>query len=259
MQHALARGQVDLPLASANGLAVAAPFYLNEGKSSTPTHGTFAYVRDQFNTNANVIQYACQRNAAFIITDGFANDDGVEPPAYNQATYGTGSPYQTITDESLADQALAYFTLRLRTDLAAGRVPLGPQNVANPDRNSDLHLNTYALTLGTKGTLWPNTVSPFSVPPVWPVPAKNDPSMIDDLWHATINGRGQMYLATDTETTSKGLQAALNEIKGQVGAQSAVAVGTACALKATTPMRTPVRFSSTPPMAAANSRRRLRW
>jgi len=215
----------DLPLASANGLSVAAPFYLNEGKSSTPTHGTFAYVRDQFDTNTNVIQYACQRNAAFIITDGFANDSGVSPPNYNQTTYGKGSPYQDISASSLADQALAYFTLQLRTDLPAGRVPRGSQNVANPDSNTNLHLNTYALTLGTKGTLWPNSVSPFSVAPVWPKPVSNDPSMIDDLWHATINGRGQMYLATDTESTSRGLQAALAEIKGDAGAQSAVAVG----------------------------------
>ncbi len=213
-----------------NRLAVAGRFYVNEGSSSTPTHATMAYIYNQFNTNVNVVQYACQTNAQFIITDGFANDSASAPPAYSTATYGSTAPYTAITGSSLHDKALAYFTLRLRatggTALPAGRVPLAPQAVSNPDPNTNLHLRTYALTLGMKGSLWPAAPDPFVTAPTWPTPVSNTASMIDDLWHATLNGRGQMYLATDALGTATAVQAGLNDIISQTSAQSGVAVST---------------------------------
>jgi type IV pilus assembly protein PilY1 len=212
-----------------NRLAVAGRFYNNEGNGGTPTHATMSYIHNQFDTNTNIIQFACQRNAQFIITDGFANDGATAPPAYNRATFGSGAPYEAIATNSLHDKALGAFTYRLRattSPLAAGRVPLGPQTVQNPDPNPDLHLNTYALTLGMKGTLWPTAANPFVSPPTWPTPVINSASMIDDLWHATLNGRGQMYLATTPEETAAGIQAGLADIISQVSAQSGVAVAT---------------------------------
>ncbi len=214
---------------SANGQVVAGRFYTNEGSSATPTHATMAYIRGQFDTNTGIIQYACQRNAMFVITDGFANDSSVTPPTYAAATYGAAAPYTTTAAGSLADKALAYFTLRLRTTtspLVAGKVPLGNQTVTNPDPNKDLHLNTYAVTLGMKGTLWPSATDPFVAAPAWPAPVSNTPSMIDDLWHATINGRGQMYLATDATNTAIAIQSGLNDILSANGAQGGVAVST---------------------------------
>lgn len=217
----------DATSAANNSLATTGVFYANEGGGGTPTHTAYAYIRNQFDTNTNIIQYACQKNAAFIITDGFANDASVTPPSYSQATYGTGTPYQSITTGSLADQALAYYTLRLRTsDMPAGKVPAGNAAV-NPDINTNLHLSTYALTLGMKGTLWPARTNAFSSPaPTWPTPVSNTASMIDDLWHATVNGRGQMYLATDVDSTIVGIRSALADIISQPGAQSSVAVST---------------------------------
>ena len=216
----------DATAPASNGMAVAGRFYSTDATGMTPTHATFAYLRTQFNSVNNIVQYACQRNAAFIITDGFANDGATTPPSYSQSTYGSGTPYQSIASGSLADQALAYFTLPLRADLSSGRVPLGPQNIVNPDPNPNLHINTYALTMGMKGTLWPNIVSPFVTAPSWPAPVSDTATMIDDLWHATINGRGQMYLATDVDTTSAAIQSGLADIKSQNGAQSAAAVST---------------------------------
>ena len=219
----------DAVAAASNRLAVAGKFYVAEGDGGTPTNATMAYIRNQFDTNTGIIQYACQRNASFIITDGFANDSFVNPPTYSQALYGAAAPYQSITGASLADKALAYFTLRLRgttSPLPAGRVPLAPQNVANPDPNRDLHLTTYALTLGMKGTLWPSAADPFTSPPTWPLPVSNTATMIDDLWHATINGRGKMYLATDAAGTTDAIRAGLQDILSQSGAQGGVAVST---------------------------------
>jgi type IV pilus assembly protein PilY1 len=214
---------------SANRLAVTGRFYKAEGDGGTPTHATMAYIHSQFDTNTNIIQYACQRNSSFIITDGFSNDGAVAPPAYSKATYGSGSPYETTAASSLADKALAYFTLRLRgttSPLPTGKVPLGNQSVDNPDPNTNLHLTTYGLTLGMKGTIWPNATDPFVIPPVWPTPVSNSPTMIDDLWHATINGRGRMYLATDATATALAIRAGLQDILSQTGAQGGVAVST---------------------------------
>jgi len=213
-------------------LAVSGIFYKNEGDETTPTHGTMAYVANQFDTNTNLVKYACQRNAMFILTDGFANDKAVAPAGYasgySQATYGSTAPYKTTASKSLADKALAYFTARLRASgtsaLPAGQVPLGDQSVKNPDPNRDLHINTYAITLGMKGTLWPNVADPFVTAPTWPTPVSNEATMIDDLWHATINGRGQMFLATQADEAADGIRAALIDILGQSGAQSGVGV-----------------------------------
>lgn len=218
----------DAGSAANNRLAVSGIFYTAEGNQSTPTHTTMGYIYNEFNTNTNVVQYACQRNASFIITDGFSNDSATSAPTYSQSTYGSGAPYQAIASKSLADKALAYYTLPLRATgtsaLASGRVPPGRTGVANPDTNTDLHLTTYALTLGMKGTLWPPTADPFVTAPVWPTPVSDTATMIDDLWHATINGRGQMYLATDAAGTSASIAAGLSDILDQVGAQSSLAV-----------------------------------
>ena len=215
-------------LASANRFRVAGIFYTAEGSGGTPTHTTMKYIRDKFEGDTSIIQYACQRNATFVITDGFANDAGVAPPAYTAATYGGAAPYTTTTAKSLADQALAYYTLRLRsagaTALAAGKVPIGDAASVNPDLNPDLHINTYALTLGMKGTLWPGAPDPFTTAPTWPAPVSNTASMIDDLWHATVNGRGKMYLATTPEETAIQIRSGLNDILSQQGAQGGVAV-----------------------------------
>ncbi|MBL8305740.1 MAG: pyrrolo-quinoline quinone [Rubrivivax sp.] len=214
--------------ASLNRFRVAGIFYTAEGDGGTPTHATMKYIRDQFDTNTAVVQYACQRNANFIITDGFANDGAVAPPAYVSATWGGSAPYTTTAASSLADKALAYYTLPLRSSgasaLAAGKVPIGDAATENADLNPDLHVNTYALTLGMKGTLWPGAPNPFTSAPTWPAPVSNTATMIDDLWHATINGRGKMYLATTPEETAIKIRDGLNDILSQQGAQGGVAV-----------------------------------
>lgn len=220
---------LDSVVMSNNRLAATTPFYTAEGSGSTPTHATMAFIANEFDTNTNIIKYACQRNAMFVITDGFANDTATAPPAYDPATYGTGAPYTTRTANSLHDKALAYFTRRLRetaSPLPAGRVP--PQTGAgtNLDTNTNLHINTYGITLGMPGSIYPTASDPFVSPPSWPTPVSNTNTMIDDLWHATINGRGAMYSASDPAATVTAIQDGLLKIISQNGAQSGVAVST---------------------------------
>lgn len=47
---------------------------------------------------------------------------------------------------------------------------------------------------------------------VWPIPASNSQTNIDDLWHAAINGRGAYYSASDPASLSAGLAKSLQTI-----------------------------------------------
>ena len=214
-----------------NGLAVSGLFYRNGlSANGTPTHATVKHIASQFEGNVEIVKYACQRNSMFIVTDGFSNTTSIEVPSYDASIYGATAPYTTTPTGSLADLALAYYTNRLRASgdksLAAGKVPPSSSTLPNADKNPNLHINTYAISLGVRGSLWPNTVDPFVTAPTWPTPVADDPSMIDDQWHATINGRGLMFLASNPAETAAGIQKVLDDIISQTGAQGGVAVST---------------------------------
>lgn len=219
-------------LAADNARQIAGRFYTNALEADgTPTHATVKYIAGQFNTNTKIIEYACQRNSMFIVTDGFSNTTSIAVPAWDTgksaSTWGATSPYQNIPGGSLSDLALRYYTNRLRSgDMVTGKVPPSSSTAPNADKNPDLHINTYAITLGVRGSLWPNTTDPFVTAPTWPTPVADSPSMIDDQWHATINGRGLMYLATTPDETTAGIRAVLDDILNQTGAQGGIAVST---------------------------------
>lgn len=217
----------DHPSASSNRFAAAGHFYLNAmSPQGTPTHQTVKNIAAQFQSNTSIVQFACQRNNMFIVTDGFSNTTSTSVPAYDRSTWGSGAPYATTHTGTLADLALAYYTIRLRSDLPAGRVPPSASTAPDADRNTDLHINTYAITLGVRGSQWPANTDPYASPPTWTVPVADDPSMIDDQWHATINGRGRMYLATTPDETAASLRAGLEDMISQVSTQGGLAVGT---------------------------------
>jgi type IV pilus assembly protein PilY1 len=213
-----------------NGLRIAGVFYANPANGSTPTRETLKYIGQQFARTTvdglgnKIVQYACQRNNAFIMTDGFYNGNNTAAPSYDRAKWGGSAPYAVTAGNTLADLGLAFYTLNPRADLATGRVPPGDPARSNADLNTDLHVNTYGMTLNVSGDLWPAVGDPFATAITWPTPQTDMPSAIDDLWHATINGRGRMYLATSPQETAVAIEAGLTDIRSQVGAQSGVAV-----------------------------------
>ena len=200
--------------------------------SGTPTVDAMTFVGEQYRTNSNVIQYSCQRNNLFVVTDGLADrSPSLTPAAYDATTYGTGAPYQTTAAGTQANVALSYFTSQykgaqtMRTDLPTGNVPLGDQTRQNRDSNPNLHMNTYVVTLGVNGTKWPATTDAFATPFTWPTATLGTPAMVDDLWHATLNGRGQMYQAKNAIETAALVAEGLDDMQVAIGAQSSVAVG----------------------------------
>jgi type IV pilus assembly protein PilY1 len=57
----------------------------------------------------------------------------------------------------------------------------------------------------------------------WPAPTHDDPSALDDLWHAAVNGRGQYYQALNANALSLGLTSALSALNTQVASAAAAA------------------------------------
>lgn len=220
----------DATSSSANAKVIIGRFYSNDSSGGTPTRETLKYIGEEFRTNTGIIKYSCQKNAAFIMTDGFANATKVLPPAYTSSTYGAASPYTTTYEGSLADIALSYYTNTItRTGLDAGKVPATAPTTANPqnDGNPNLHVNTYAMTLGAKGTLWPTITNAYTSKVTWPNPnVDRSPTAVDDLWHATVNGRGQMFTAQTPRETAQSISAGLSNILSSSGSQSAVAFST---------------------------------
>ena len=204
-------------------------------QQGTPTRDTIKYIGEQSTTTRRRTssQYACQRNSMFVVTDGFANDCTRRATCRrdNAATYGAAAPYAD-DDRRLAGRPwrCAYYTNRLRTDLAAGKVPPGDPARTNPDLNPDLHINTYGITLGARGTLFPTALDPFAVdvfasPPTWPTPV-NRRSDDDRRPVARHHQRPRQDVPGQRRRRRlrRRIQSAFNDILNQNGAQGGIAV-----------------------------------
>lgn len=212
-----------------NGQVVIGKFYQNPASGGTPTRSLLNYIGNQFKTNTSIIESSCQRNAAFIVTDGFAENTAATPPTYSSSTWGKGSPYETTYAGTLADIALSFYTNNLRSDLTAGKVPTVIPTASNPsaDNNPNPHMNTYAITLGAQGTLWNGSGNAYSGTMNWPNPVDaRSPTAVDDLWHATINSRGAMFTSKNPSETASAAQAALTQILKLGGSQGGVSFST---------------------------------
>jgi type IV pilus assembly protein PilY1 len=194
----------------------------------TPTRETLKYIGGQYmSTTSGLVQYACQRSSTMVITDGFAYANAQTVGAYAN-TYVNKSPYTTIYAGTLADIASYYYTTNIRSDLTAGMVPVNPADTSPAaDMNPNPHVNTYALTLGAKGTIFGTGSNqandPYTYAPTYPNPnTDRSPTAVDDLWHATINSRGKTMVATRSSDTISSINAIIADVLAKAGAGTAV-------------------------------------
>lgn len=139
---------------------------------------------------------ACQLNHTILITDGYYNDT---IPAIDNVDGDKGVPYADTYNGTLADVAMYYYSRDLKPGLP---------NIANgSDGATHQRMITSTISLGLKGTIDPNTVN-LKAAVAWPQPMDGQPSRIDDLFHAAVNGRG-VYVEAGNPTT---LIDALNKI-----------------------------------------------
>ncbi|WP_157015929.1 pilus assembly protein [Pseudomonas batumici] len=203
------------------------------GAGGTPTRTLLKAIGDLYKNDSSetYIQYACQRNSIMIVTDGFADASTTTPPAYSSSPWFTSAPYTTTYSGTLADLAASYYSNTLgSSSFTAGRVPYDP-NATSPsaDKNPNLHMNTYGMTLGAQGTIFGTGSNqdkdPYTYAPTWPNPnVAHSPTAVDDLYHATINGRGKMLLATDSVSATTSIKSIIADLLNKSGAGGAISV-----------------------------------
>jgi type IV pilus assembly protein PilY1 len=168
---------------------------------------------------------ACQQSFAVVITDGYYTDLSHKPPDIGNADGDDGEPYADRYSGSLADLAMHYY----ETDLSAlpDLVP-----ASRFDRATHQHMATYAVAFGISGSLNPADYDDFlghkrtGQMVSWPeVTADRSPQTIDDLWHATVNGRGKFLSASNPQELSSALNDLMDAISEiLVGSASPVTV-----------------------------------
>jgi len=234
-------------MSSASDTFYSTLYDIDGNSGGTPNRQAVDHAGQQFmrtNTGAPITE-ECQKNFTLFFTDGFASLGGTLPTVTDQDN-DEGLPYADGYSNTIADIALNYYETTLRTDAGfpTGQVPkaLGC-DVASPDPqldcNANLHMNTYTIGMGAKGTIFGETH--FNVAdayahlnddpatgPVWPdVNTTRDNTQIDDLYHAAVNGRGEMFNAASASDLQTKLKSALLGIQGSIGVASAVTFNTA--------------------------------
>lgn len=181
---------------------------------------------------------------------------GVERPYYDGGLGGACGVGNNVSGASscgtLADVAYHYYNTDLRSPSLATSPPNSDckgasvgtsaarydvcENIvkgAGEDNVGWQHMTTYTLGLGVDGVLDFNdgykneTSGDFadikSGAKNWPQAKNSDPSAVDDLWHAAVNGRGQYFSARNPALLTKNLRDALAGIQAQVGSGAASA------------------------------------
>ena len=182
---------------------------------------------------------SCRRSYILHFTDGAWNDvkGGGIPFEYPKANLSVGNadgaagaPYADKASDTLADVAMSFWSRDLRPDL--------PDRV--PSLTSPLNLSTwqnvtlYNVGLGVRGNLNQDAATFAELASgvrQWPVPnvtfSKADPATIDDLWHAAINGRGELIKTMNGPQMTEAFRHILNNIVGLPQTLSGVAVSSA--------------------------------
>lgn len=161
----------------------------------------------------------------------------------------TGSTYNS----SLANIAFYYWAKDARPDLAnnvpayfpdkttgvTGSVVTGtitnpasiPEIYYNPanDPATWQHVVEFMITLGVAGTLnYPDDLTALRTgTTAWPRPANNAAPAIDDTWHASVNGRGDYFSASDPGELVTKLQDIINNIVARRTSSTAGSLSTA--------------------------------
>ena len=167
--------------------------------------------------------------------------DGAQPSTTCPST-GSARNANNSSCRTLADITWYYYTTDLRTTALGNATGVGgasndvaTNNVLTnaDDKQSQQHMSFYAMGLGIDGTL--QYQSDYQTAAVgdyaqivagsknWPAPANLDPTAVDDLWHATVNGHGKYFSARNLPGAIAGLREALNKIGMRVGSAAAAA------------------------------------
>lgn len=219
--------------------------FSSKASGNTPLHNSLKRTGDYFSDVTTSGPYgpdllSCRQNFAILTTDGYwnqqpadttgymADNDSTEGPEHtdvkgNTYKYIPELPYKDGRGRTLADVAMYYW----KTDLA----PTLDNNVPTTDKNPAFwqHMRTYGISIGMRGTLDPSQENLEKLTDgtlSWPVPSNNAQANIDDLWHASINSRGEFIVANDPNEFTRALTSTLQEIASETKSEASGGVNT---------------------------------
>jgi type IV pilus assembly protein PilY1 len=181
---------------------------------------------------------ACQQSFAIVMTDGYytlgdtssLNVGNADGPLTDNAEYESNKTafdrkaLRDDLDETLADVAMYFYENDLSPEVngtgLSDQVPTFGFDVA-----AHQHMVTYGVAFGVDGSFNPadyltgiNQIyndEDFTIP--WPTAiGSRARETIDDLWHATLNGRGQYYSAANPQELTASLLEATETISEQL-------------------------------------------
>ena len=220
-------------------------FYAYKSSGGTPLRRGLEKVGEYFRVNDGNLQGqsgdapytadggACQQSFTIVVTDGYYSDDdhdsvgNADGDTDNEPWGGSKQPYTDSFRDTLGDIAMHYYA----TDLIPSMDNLVPTN--KWDRAPHQHMVTFGVAFGVYGTLIPEDYEDdrtsehymkyitkkdepreYGDYVVWPeVTGSRQPQSIDDLWHATVNGRGVFVQAGQPEKLREGLLQIIKDIK----------------------------------------------
>ena len=166
---------------------------------------------------------SCQQSFTIVLTDGYYDD--LSTTLDGNTDGDNGAPYADGHSNTLADIAMYYY----ENDLNAleDQVPKNKYDWATRQ-----HMTTYAVAFGVSGTLNPADYDADLRHKItknliqWTVPsAAYKPEAVDDLWHATVNGRGKFFNASNPVALTSALTELMNAISEiLIGSSSSVTV-----------------------------------
>jgi len=192
-------------------------------------------------TNDATAHLQCRQSYTILMTDGYWNTgdgaaataaarlnvDGTAGPGHTGPgsaafNYVAESPFTDSHDDTLADVAMYYWKNDLRTDL----VNAVPTSEINPAFWQ--HMVTFGVGLGVTGSVNPSDAfNAIASDPLitinWPNPTSSNAAKLDDLLHASVNGRGGFFSASAPDTFATELSNVLNAIMDKTSSSSAVA------------------------------------
>ncbi|MCZ6619406.1 MAG: PilC/PilY family type IV pilus protein, partial [Gammaproteobacteria bacterium] len=163
----------------------------------------------------------CQQNFTLLFSDGYWNGDSgiLSNDDEDGAGPFDGGRYEDNFSQTLADVAIHYYETDL-FPLIENQVPVSQRDISGApaatfsaaDDTMHQHMKTFAIAFGVVGTVDPVVVpgdptTAFS----WPDPFSGPLEKIDDMLHASLNGRGGFLDAGNPQQLQAAFQAAFLE------------------------------------------------
>ncbi len=183
---------------------------------------------------------ACQQSFTIVMTDGYYSRDisdlGADNADGDNNSDWDGGLYADSLSETLADVAMYYYENDLRSTLPDRLNDPQRLNPSAIDTARHQHMVTFGVAFGVAGNLNPENYNddPSSADylkdgsgnyPGWPTSISiRSKETIDDLYHATVNGRGDFLTAKDPKELADSLLALMNSILDRLGSASAVSI-----------------------------------